>query len=33
VSRHDHVFTLADLRDGALLLRKGKKGYHRIVPE
>jgi tyrosyl-tRNA synthetase len=33
VARHDAVFTLADLRDGALLLRKGKKGYHRLVPE
>src|SRR5581483_3576958 len=33
VARPDAVFTVADLRDGALLLRKGKKGYHRIVPD
>jgi tyrosyl-tRNA synthetase len=33
VERPDAVFTLGDLRDGGLLLRKGKKGYHRIVPD
>ncbi|HEY7067139.1 MAG TPA: tyrosine--tRNA ligase [Chloroflexota bacterium] len=33
VAHPDATFTLADLRDGALLLRKGKKQYHRIVPE
>ncbi|HLH25477.1 MAG TPA: tyrosine--tRNA ligase [Chloroflexota bacterium] len=33
VARHDAVFTLDDLRNGAFLLRKGKKGYHRVVPD
>jgi tyrosyl-tRNA synthetase len=33
VARHTASFSLDDLRDGALLLRKGKKGYHRIAPE
>jgi tyrosyl-tRNA synthetase len=33
VPRHSASFSLHDLRDGALLLRKGKKGYHRIVPQ
>ncbi len=31
IARPDALFTLDDLRDGGLLLRKGKKQYHRVV--
>lgn len=33
VERADEAISTRDLADGALLLRKGKKQYHRIVPE
>jgi tyrosyl-tRNA synthetase len=33
VERPDQPFTTSDLEDGELLLRKGKKDYHRIVVE
>ncbi len=33
VSAFDYLVTKADLRDGAILIRKGKKVYRNIVPE
>jgi tyrosyl-tRNA synthetase len=33
IARPDQPFTLRDLQDGQLLLRKGKKQYHRVVAE
>lgn len=33
IARPDTRFTLGDMQDGGLLLRKGKKQYHRVVAE